>query len=54
MTSGHPSPWRERLRERVPNRAAPAGREAVRDWRGDERDPSDAHWTGAVQRERMS
>lgn len=42
-------PGGERVRQRVPHRAAAAGREAVRDRRGDERDQEDDHRQGALQ-----
>ena len=47
---GDPDPRRQRLYQRLPRRAAVARRQALRDRRGDERDPPHADRTRAVRK----
>ena len=47
----HPAPRRQRLHQRIPHRAIAARREALRDWRGNLGDPTDADRTRAIRRD---
>ena len=50
----HPVPGRQRLHQRLPDRPAAPGRQALRDRRRHQRDPAHAHRPGALRRDRMT